>query len=386
MRKILICTLSVLFLSGCATYKFAKGKDDYKDGYVASRDNYTIVEYTVGKDNAAASILGLAKERFKRRRNTVEDYYKKMGYIDNKFKEVVWNPSVNFLKLVTGPFRLPFVARRDYRCRKDPAYKERLSKIDEAREEKEEARINKLKDGLREYIRADIAKEPQAFQETSVSTAQPIPEQKIIVPDEPKVEEPVVRQDLASQEAAVAPEKEIIPEAKPERLDSPAPVEATEAAPAENQQVELDQAQDAQPPVTASLEEPVEQAAEEKSLTKEEELAQEEALNELAAREEKQAEPSLDLPAPVAVIIAKPEKGFSPLKVKFYGNKSKAYRAKIMAWEWDFGDGDTSNKPNPTNTYWSGSFEPKYFTVTLKVTDSRGQTATATQTIEVMNK
>lgn len=85
MKKILILIALVVFLSGCATYKFQRGLKPYDKGYVVSRDDYTIVEYTIGKNNSVPD-LGLARQRFKKRRNIVEHYYKKMGYIENRFK------------------------------------------------------------------------------------------------------------------------------------------------------------------------------------------------------------------------------------------------------------------------------------------------------------
>jgi PKD repeat protein len=89
---------------------------------------------------------------------------------------------------------------------------------------------------------------------------------------------------------------------------------------------------------------------------------------------------------PQAVITASPKKGYSPLTVHFSGTKSRSAHSKIIAYSWDFGDGDTSSKPNPVNTYYSGSVEPKYFSVVLTVTDDNGNTATSTMAVEVLNK
>ncbi|MFZ2357118.1 MAG: PKD domain-containing protein, partial [Candidatus Omnitrophota bacterium] len=89
---------------------------------------------------------------------------------------------------------------------------------------------------------------------------------------------------------------------------------------------------------------------------------------------------------PQAFIMAKPIKGYSPLKVRFYGNKSFSPSGKIVSYLWDFGDGDTSIKINPMNTFYSTTFEPKYFIVTLTVFDNLGNTAAAKTTIEVLNK
>ena len=78
MRKVILLVLLVVFLSGCATYKFQRGKEPYHKGYVVSRDDYIIPEYTTGKDNSVPN-LEIAKKRFKKRKATVEYYYKKMG-------------------------------------------------------------------------------------------------------------------------------------------------------------------------------------------------------------------------------------------------------------------------------------------------------------------
>jgi hypothetical protein len=87
-----------------------------------------------------------------------------------------------------------------------------------------------------------------------------------------------------------------------------------------------------------------------------------------------------------AIIVAKPLKGFSPLTVRFYGNRSHSAAGRIVSYSWEFGDGDTSTKANAVNTYYSGSVEPKQFTATLTVRDNKGNSATSTATVEVLNK
>jgi PKD repeat protein len=89
---------------------------------------------------------------------------------------------------------------------------------------------------------------------------------------------------------------------------------------------------------------------------------------------------------PVAIIVAKPVKGYSPLKVHFSASRSRAVKGKILSYEWDFGDGDTSKKPSCVNTFYSGSFEPKKFTVTLTIQDDRGNVGTTSTEVEVLNK
>ncbi len=158
MKRIIFLVVLAVFLSGCATYKFQRGKAPYNKGYVVSRSDYIIPEYTIGKDNSVPN-LGLAKERFKKRKATVEHYYKKMGYIENRFKEAFWTPAILFLKFTGGIFRLPSIAISDYKYEHNPKYREKIMKMQEERDAKEETRIQKLKDELNIYIQKGLAKE-----------------------------------------------------------------------------------------------------------------------------------------------------------------------------------------------------------------------------------
>jgi len=158
MRKMILLVLLVVFLSGCATYKFQRGKEPYNKGYVVSRDDYIIPEYTTGKDNSVPN-LEIAKERFKKRRQTVEHYYKKMGYIENKLKSTFWDPPVLFLKFIGGIFRLPSIAISDYKYEHNPQYREKIIKMQQEQDALEEARIQNLKKELNSYIQKDLAKE-----------------------------------------------------------------------------------------------------------------------------------------------------------------------------------------------------------------------------------
>lgn len=159
MKKVVILFLVALFLSGCATYKFHHGKEPYHHkGYVVSRDDYAILEYTVGKDNAVPN-LALARERFKRRRRIVEHYYKRMGFIENHFKMVFWNPTIFSLKIAGGLFRLPSIAISDYKYEHNPQYREKIRKLQEEKDSREEAHIKKLKDELDVYIQKDLTKD-----------------------------------------------------------------------------------------------------------------------------------------------------------------------------------------------------------------------------------
>lgn len=158
MKKLAVLFLSAVFLSGCASYKFQRGKEPYDKGYVVSRDGYVIPEYTIGKENSVPD-LSVAKERFKKRKNRVEHYYKKMGHIENHFKATFWDPPVFLTKVVFGIFRLPSIAISDYRSEHNPGYRDRMRVIEEEREAREEARISKLKEGLNTYIQKELAGE-----------------------------------------------------------------------------------------------------------------------------------------------------------------------------------------------------------------------------------
>lgn len=161
MKKAIVLLLGGLILSGCASYKFHHGKTPYDKGYVVSRDGYAILEYTFGKDNSVPEELNLAKERFRRRRRATEHYYKKMGYIENRFKATFWNPPIYSFKFIAGIFRLPFIAISDYKYEHNPEYREKIKKIEEEKEALQETRINELKKELNRYIEKDLSKEQQ---------------------------------------------------------------------------------------------------------------------------------------------------------------------------------------------------------------------------------
>lgn len=341
MKKIMILIL-VLFLSGCAPYKFQKGQPPYDKGYVASREGYTIVDYTIGRDNTVAQNVALAKERFKRRRRVVEDYYKKMGAIENRFKQAVIDYPVMFFKLALGVFKMPGIAIKDYRYNHNPKYRERIDKLEEEKEIQEQARIKKLKDALNNYIQKDLEKEPPVIQaKEEVSSKMPV--------------------EKAQEVALIEKPKEI-----------------------ENNAVVITETKDAQ----VLQEEIKKQEIEEKTIPQEKiplekiEPKKEKLEEKIPGVTKKQERPSQIK----AVIVARPQKGFSPLTVHFFGNKSHSSAGRIVAYAWDFGDGDTSSKENPINKYYSVSFEPKEFTVTLTVQDSKGNKATSSVVIEVLNK
>ncbi|MFA5096840.1 MAG: hypothetical protein WC478_05825, partial [Candidatus Omnitrophota bacterium] len=84
-KSICLIPLILLLLSGCATYSLKKGAaPPYNKGYIVTRYDRLIPEYTIGKDNMVPEDEQLARARFRRRRVEVESYYKKMGYIENR--------------------------------------------------------------------------------------------------------------------------------------------------------------------------------------------------------------------------------------------------------------------------------------------------------------
>ncbi|NBI30964.1 PKD domain-containing protein [Chengkuizengella marina] len=67
--------------------------------------------------------------------------------------------------------------------------------------------------------------------------------------------------------------------------------------------------------------------------------------------------------------------------VSFYGDRSSDSDGTIASYAWDFDDGSTSTRQNPTHSFSSAG----HYNVTLTVTDNEGATATDTITITVGN-
>ncbi|MBU4252257.1 MAG: PKD domain-containing protein [Candidatus Omnitrophica bacterium] len=299
MKKITIILLAVLFLSGCATYKFQKPTASGTRGYLACYDGKPILEYTVGKEKSLPD-LNLAKERFKRRRPTVEHYCKQMGQIEPRLKAYFWDPPVMIAGFLGGVLRWPFIAVADYKYNHNPKYKARVDKLDEDKEALEAARVDGLRKKLAAYIAEDISKE---------SLPEPLTASSAAIKEEP-VAMPVIEP---------APLVQAPPEIKPAVVKE-APVAKAVSG------------------------------------------------------------------SPVAVIIAQPAKGYSPLKVNFSAVKSYSKSGKIVSYLWDFGDGDISTKKNTENIFWSTTFGARNFTVTLTVRDDTGNTSIASAIIEVITK
>ncbi|MFA4990019.1 MAG: PKD domain-containing protein [Candidatus Omnitrophota bacterium] len=320
--------LSALFLSGCSTYSVQKGESPYNKGYVVARYGRVLPEYTLGKDNSVPEEQ-VARERFQRRKKQVEAYYKKMGYIENRFKQNFIDPPIFMLQAVMGVLRLPAVAIRDYKYNHDPQYKEKIDKQEDADYKAEKERVKAIKEQLDAYIQEDLQKEVSASGQA-----------KVMLPAQ------VVKDETPKLAAA----------AKVEEKAVPPPLVKT--------------AEKVEPPVAAKVEETTETLpvakVEEKPVKK------------------KAVKAQITCKAPKAVIMARPLKGASPLKVQFYGSKSSSPNGRITTYLWDFGDGDTSTQKNPSNTYWSTTYGSRQFTATLTVKDGKGMTAQASVVIEVI--
>lgn len=362
IKKAAILFTGVLFLSGCATYKFQYGKPPLDKGYVVARDERPILEYTVGKDNSVPRIK-LAKERFNRRKKIVEDYYKRMGVIQNHFTMAIWEPTITFMKLVGGVFRLPFIAISDYRYEHNPKYKEKIRKVEAERDLREAERIKRLKDKLDEYVQKDLAKEAPI---TEKKTEEEAAEQQVVQ----SIKEGLTR-EVPSQAEQKAPEEIPIEQSEPEEVKPP----EEKVPPAEHEQA---QEETVSIQVKQESQESVEVKPEEQKPSEEEKPPE---VTEEVPKQSLSQEQGLK-----AVITAKPEKGNSPLRVQFDGRRSTSAHGKIISYLWDFGDAETSTKPNPVNTYWSTTYGSRYFTAVLTVKDEKGNTGTSSIVIEVITK
>ena len=81
---------------------------------------------------------------------------------------------------------------------------------------------------------------------------------------------------------------------------------------------------------------------------------------------------------PTAAATADPTGGAAPLEVAFSSDRSTDPEQSIVGYQWDFGDGESSSKADPTHTY----TENGVYQVTLTVTDSAGNTSS--DTLEIL--
>ncbi len=82
---------------------------------------------------------------------------------------------------------------------------------------------------------------------------------------------------------------------------------------------------------------------------------------------------------PTAMADADPLGGAAPLEVTFSSRRSTDPERSIVAYAWDFGDGETSDAANPTHTF----TENGVYTVKLTITDSAGATSSSSVAVAV---
>ena len=350
MKRFYVILVSAILLSGCATYKIQQSKSSNDNGFVVSRYDKIIPEYTLGINNSLPD-KEKAEERFKRRKSEVEYYYKQMGFIENRFKQVFVEPPLTLIQLVVGVFRMPFIAVSDYKYNHNPQYKERIDRLEDEKYNAEKARVKEFKDKLSEYLKEDLSKEPSA---NLGEESKPKEETEAALSSEDSKEISTIAPVVVEPEIKSIP-TQVEPEAKPVLTSVEPEVKLTETAKPEIQ---------------------------EKAIVTQEDLKASSA-EELESQTFK---PSLTLPSPTAVIVVKPQSGQSPLKVNFSGQKSLSPNGKVVSYSWDFGDGDKSNKPNPVNTYWSATYGTREFIATLTVTDNKGMVSSSSVSIQVINK
>lgn len=143
-----------VFMPGCQTtgkaYNFVEsGKFG---GYVINRKGVILPEYTIGVDGLAPADLELAEKRFRRRKGTVDKYYKKMGVIIDSNVEMAKTMG----GMMAGPFALPFKIVDHNRYINDPEYKKMVDEQEEQEEETERKEIESLKQELAEWVKEDL--------------------------------------------------------------------------------------------------------------------------------------------------------------------------------------------------------------------------------------
>jgi len=82
---------------------------------------------------------------------------------------------------------------------------------------------------------------------------------------------------------------------------------------------------------------------------------------------------------PTAAAAADPAGGEAPLAVQFSSKRSSDPEKSLVGFRWEFGDGTTSSKANPTHTY----AEDGQYTAKLTVTDSAGATSSDSLAITI---
>lgn len=151
--------LANIFLSGCAVHRFEKDKK--LGGYTVARFGYVIPEYTVDSNNKAPEDFNLAKDRYKRRKDTVEVYYLRMNQIESYFRRYVGHFPAIMWSIFANTLKMPLHIICEYRYEHNEEYRKRIDDLDREEKTKEDARINRLKNELNEFIKQDLEKEKQ---------------------------------------------------------------------------------------------------------------------------------------------------------------------------------------------------------------------------------
>lgn len=90
-------------------------------------------------------------------------------------------------------------------------------------------------------------------------------------------------------------------------------------------------------------------------------------------------------PPPVAIISADQYYGTSPLTVQFDASESFDSNLPLVAYEWDFGDGQTTSGPAPSHVFTASGSSVASFEVALTVTDSLGASSVAKAVVSLNN-
>ncbi len=151
MKRIFVIAL-IIFLSGCAAYKYEISPKAYNKGFVVRRHGLLIPEYTIDEQENAPKDKQLASRRFKRRKDIVNYYYKQMGLIYND----AMTRTADFGNMMTGIFKLPKAAMENAKYETDPEYKARADKEMFDQEAKTIERRQDLREKLGEYIKRDM--------------------------------------------------------------------------------------------------------------------------------------------------------------------------------------------------------------------------------------
>ena len=90
-------------------------------------------------------------------------------------------------------------------------------------------------------------------------------------------------------------------------------------------------------------------------------------------------------PKPIVDLQLDQYYGQSPLTVNFDASNSYAPKGHAVQYQWDFGDGTTSETASPRHVFEAENNQAQSFQVTLTITDSLGTSASKTQIVSVNN-